>query len=57
MPLSGKGWWRKAKTPQASEAMTIEWFNKQGLVSLETRYLKLRSNRNRRGTEQVCPVV
>jgi len=54
---SGKGWWRKAGTPQAGEAMTKEWFTKQGLISPAGRYLQLKSNGNRRGTEQVCPVV
>lgn len=57
LALSGKGWWRKAGSPQANHAMTIEWFNKQGVVCMTNRYLKLTSNGNRRGTEQVCPVV
>jgi RNA-directed DNA polymerase len=57
MALSGKGWWRKAGSPQANDAMSKEWFDKQGLISLTGRYLELRSNGNRRGTEQVCPVV
>ncbi len=42
---------------EASHVMSIDWFGKQGLVSLEAGYLKIRSNENRRGTEQVCPVV
>jgi RNA-directed DNA polymerase len=57
MALSGKGWWRKAGSPQSNEAMTKKWFNEQGLISLTQRYLELKSNGNRRGTEQVCPVV
>jgi len=57
MALSGKGWWRKAGTPQANEAMTKKWFNEQGLISLTGRYFELKSSGNRRGTEQVCPVV
>ncbi len=57
MALSGKGWWRKALTPQACHAMTNDWFDKQGLVSPTARFVKLESNGNRRGTEQVCPVV
>lgn len=57
MALSGKGWWRKAASPQAHDAMPKEWFDKQGLISLTERYLELKSNGNRRGTEQVCPVV
>lgn len=42
LALSGKGWWRKAGSPQASEAMPIAWFKDQGLVSLSVRYASLR---------------
>jgi RNA-directed DNA polymerase len=42
LALSGKGWWRMACTPQASEAMTIAWFKEQGLVSLVDRYVALK---------------
>ncbi len=35
----GKGWWRTAQTPAASEAMSNQWFQNQGLVSLTDRYL------------------
>jgi len=38
---SGKGWWRKAGSPQASEAMPTVWFREQGLVSLTERYVAL----------------
>lgn len=38
---SGKGWWRKAGSPQANEAMPTAWFRKQGLVSLSERYAAL----------------
>lgn len=41
LALSGKGWWRMAGTPQACEAMHLEWFNAQGLVSLTVRYTAL----------------
>jgi RNA-directed DNA polymerase len=37
----GKGWWRMAQTPAASEAMSNQWFQTQGLVSLTDRYLAL----------------
>jgi RNA-directed DNA polymerase len=37
----GKGWWRMAQTPAASEAMSNQWFQNQGLVSLTARYLAL----------------
>ena len=57
LALSGRGWWCKARSPQASQAMSKQWFNEQGLVSLAKRYLELKSYGNRRGTEQVCPVV
>ncbi len=57
LALSGKGWWRKAKTWHAHQAMNKEWFAGQGLVCLSERYNVLKGRRNRRGTEQVCPVV
>lgn len=57
LALSGKGWWRKAKTWQAHQAMDTEWFAEQGLVCLGERYTMLKRKGNRRGTEQVCPVV
>ncbi len=38
---SGKGWWRKAGSPQANEAMPTAWFRKQDLVSLSERYAAL----------------
>jgi RNA-directed DNA polymerase len=39
---SGKGWWRLAHSPAAQQGMTNAWFQKQGLVSLLTRYLELK---------------
>jgi len=41
LALSGKGWWRKAGSPQANEAMSTAWFREQGLVSLTERYAAL----------------
>jgi RNA-directed DNA polymerase len=41
LALSGKGWWRIAGSPQAAEAMTIQWFREQGLASLTERYAAL----------------
>jgi len=38
---SGRGWWRKAGSPQATEAMSLRWFKEQKLVSLTERYLEL----------------
>jgi RNA-directed DNA polymerase len=38
---SGRGWWRLAGSPQAAEAMSLQWFEKLGLVSVTARYLKL----------------
>jgi RNA-directed DNA polymerase len=35
---SGKGWWRMAGSPQATEAMTNQWFRDQGLISLTARH-------------------
>ncbi len=47
---SSRGWWRKSNSPQAATAMTLVWFNQQGLVSLAGRYLALQTKGNRRGT-------
>lgn len=38
LALSGKGWWRMALSPQANIAMSIQWFQDQGLVNLEQRF-------------------
>ena len=38
---SGRGWWRMAGSPPATEAMSIQWFRDQKLVSLTERYLAL----------------
>ena len=40
--LSGKGWWRLAGTTQASEAISLVWFNNQGLISLSRWYLTVK---------------
>jgi RNA-directed DNA polymerase len=40
---SGKGWWRKAGSPQAAEAMSNRWFEASGLVTLVHHYVKLQS--------------
>jgi hypothetical protein len=39
----GEGWWRMAGSPQAQEAMTVAWFEEQGLVSLTHWYAELNS--------------
>jgi len=41
MAASGKGWWRKAKTPQAHQAMNTAWFTELGLINLTQRYVAL----------------
>ena len=50
LALTGKGWWRMALTYQATEAMTLAWFKRQGLVPVTDRYLALQTEGNRRGT-------
>ena len=50
LALSGKGWWRKALSYQAAEAMTLAWFQAQGLVPMLDHHLVLQSEGNRRGT-------
>ncbi len=39
--LSGKGWWRLAASPPASEGMSLAWFDSLGLQSLVRRYEQL----------------
>jgi len=41
LACSGKGWWRKAGSPPAQEAMSRDWFASQGLISLTHRYAQL----------------
>ena len=41
LALSGKGWWRKAGSPQACEAMDIVWFDQQGLTQCSQHYKAL----------------
>jgi RNA-directed DNA polymerase len=40
---SGRGWWRKAGSPPAHQAMNLAWFRSQGLVNLSERYVTLQS--------------
>jgi RNA-directed DNA polymerase len=42
LALTGKGWWRMAGSPQAANAMTNQWFQSQGLISLTARHTALR---------------
>ena len=48
--LTGTGRWRMALGDQATEAMTLAWFKRQGLVPVTGRYLALQTEGNRRGT-------
>ncbi|MBV8398578.1 MAG: group II intron reverse transcriptase/maturase [Acetobacteraceae bacterium] len=48
LALSGKGWWRRSGTPQANEAMTLQWFAQAGLVSLQAHHTALQAVGNRR---------
>jgi RNA-directed DNA polymerase len=41
LALSGKGWWRMAGSPQACEAMGVEWLDKQGLIRFSQYYKAL----------------
>ena len=50
LALSGKGWWRMAGSPQAAQAMTLAWFERQGLVSLANHHIALNTTGNRHGT-------
>lgn len=40
---SGKGWWRRAISPQAVEAMPNSWFRDMGLINPEERYMTLQN--------------
>ncbi|MGD2144578.1 MAG: group II intron reverse transcriptase/maturase [Anaerolineae bacterium] len=40
---TGRGWWRKAGTPQAHQAMSTAWFRAQGLTSLSEKHAALQS--------------
>jgi len=42
LALSGKGWWRKSGSPQAHQAMNLEWFEQSGLYNMSINYQKLR---------------
>jgi RNA-directed DNA polymerase len=48
LALSGKGWWRRSGTPQAGEAMTLQWFAQAGLASLQAHHAALQPAGNRR---------
>jgi hypothetical protein len=54
---SGKGWWRRAHSPQAHGAMNRAWFDAQGLQRLSERHDHYRLQRNRLGAEQARQVV
>ena len=45
---AGKGWWCLAKSPGAHMAMTAQWFNELGLVSLTDHHVALNTVGNRR---------
>jgi RNA-directed DNA polymerase len=40
---SGKGWWRLAGSPAATQAMSNQWFESLGLVALVQRYVTLQA--------------
>ena len=41
LAVSGKGWWTLSCTPPIHEAMSREWFEKLGLISLSRHYAAL----------------
>jgi RNA-directed DNA polymerase len=41
--LSGKGWWRLAGSPSATQAMSNQWFASLGLVNLVQQYVTLQA--------------
>jgi len=48
LAVSGKGWWRRSGSPPANAAMTLQWFAKHGLVSLQAHHAALQPAGNRR---------
>lgn len=38
LALSSKGWYHKSNTPQCHEAMSLTWFEEQGLFDIYTNY-------------------
>jgi hypothetical protein len=40
---SGKGWWRRSKTPPVNRAMNLDWFNDLGLFCLALNYDRLKN--------------
>jgi hypothetical protein len=57
LALSGKGWWRLANTPQASQAMPTRWLDALGLLSLQGQHAALTSLRKPPDTLSTRPVV
>ena len=43
LALSGKGHWRKSRSPQVQHAMSKEWFEEQGLYNLARNYERFKS--------------
>lgn len=43
LALSGKGYWRMSRCPQAHQAMNLRWFKELGLVSLTNGWEVLRT--------------
>lgn len=43
LALSGKGHWRKSRSPQVQHAMNNEWFEEQGLYNLVWHYERFKS--------------
>ncbi len=48
LAASGKGWWRRAASHTAHEAMPTAWFEAIGLVALSAHHAKLQPAGNRR---------
>jgi len=40
---SGKGWWRLSISPAVCQAMSNDWFRRQGLINLEQRVIALKT--------------
>lgn len=56
LALSGKGLWRKSGTPQAHQAMGVNWFDERGLYNLTLNYERL-NNLRKPPCARACTVV
>ncbi|EJV9413365.1 DNA polymerase [Vibrio vulnificus CladeA-yb158] len=57
LPMSDKGWWCLALSPQVNHAMPIKWFEERGLYSLRDGYESLKVYSEPPYATHACTVV